>query len=163
VVFQRITAGGRALARSQNQFSGRGEGGVRLKPRPYVVSTRDGKTRYDKCSILPPGWHKRIDVNPYRQLWRKARLQLESCSSLAIVGYSLPDTDLIAKALLAEVSRMRAARKQYLKHLHLADPSEAVKDRFVALFAPALGSKGRVYRYDGIESFGSAWGEGGVR
>jgi hypothetical protein len=136
---------------------------VRLKPRPYVVSTRNGKTRYDKCSILPPGWHKRIDVNPYRQLWRQARLKLESCSSLAIVGYSLPDTDLIARALLAEVSRMRAARKQYLKHLHVADPSDAVKDRLATLFAAALGSKGRVYRYDNIEGFSNAWSKDGTR
>jgi hypothetical protein len=129
---------------------------VRLKPRPYVVSTRNGKTRFDKCSILPPGWHKRIDVNPYRQLWRKARLQLETCSSLAIIGYSLPETDLIARALLAEVSRMRAARGNHLKHLHVADPSDTVKDRFVSLFAQALGSKGRVYRYASIEDFSNA-------
>jgi SIR2-like domain len=130
---------------------------VRLKPRPYVVRARKGKPVFDKCSILPPGWHKRIDRSPYRQLWRKARLKLESCSSLTIIGYSLPDTDLIARALVAEVSRMRAARKHYLKHLHIADPSDGVKDRFANLFAPALGPKGRVYRYDNIEHLSRAW------
>lgn len=130
---------------------------VRLKPRPYVVRARNGAPVFDKCSVLPPGWHKRIDVSPYRQLWRKARLELERCSSLAIVGYSLPDTDLIARALLAEVSRLRAARKQYLKHLHIADPSNEVKERFLSLFAPALGPKGHVYQYQGIAEMAAKW------
>lgn len=130
---------------------------VRLKPRPYVVRARKGKPVHDKCSILPPGWHKRIDRNPYRQLWRRARLDLEKCSRLAIIGYSLPDTDLIARALLAEVCRSRAARNDYLKHLHIADPNEQVKDRFVELFAPALGPKGRVYRYENIEELSKRW------
>lgn len=130
---------------------------VRLKPRPYVVRARNGAPVFDKCSVLPPGWHKRIDISPYRDLWRKARLELEKCSSLAIIGYSLPDTDLIARALLAEVCRSRAARKHYLKHLHIADPNEHVRDRFSALFAPALGSKGHVYRYRDIEELSRKW------
>jgi SIR2-like domain len=130
---------------------------VRLKPRPYVVRARKGAPVFDKCSVLPPGWHKRIDVNPYRQLWRKARLALEQCPALAIIGYSLPDTDLLARALLAEVCRLRAARKHYLMHLHLADPNDAVKDRFSALFATALGPKGHVYRYRDIDELSRKW------
>jgi SIR2-like protein len=130
---------------------------VRLKPRPYVVRARNGAPVFDKCSVLPPGWHKRIDINPYRQLWRKARLELEKCSSLAIIGYSLPETDLIAHALLAEVCRLRSARKHYLKHLHICDPNDQLKDRFSALFAPALGPKGHVYRYKDIEELSRMW------
>lgn len=136
---------------------------VRLKPMPYVVRSRRGAPVTDKCSILPPGWHKRIDRNPYRQLWREARLRLESCSSLAIIGYSLPDADLLAKALFAEVSRLRAARKQFLEHLYVADPSDAVKDRLVTLFVPALGSKGRVYRYGSVEHLSRAWAKEGPK
>lgn len=130
---------------------------VRLKPRPYVVRARNGAPVFDKCSVLPPGWHKRIDINPYRQLWRKARLKLEMCSRLAIIGYSLPETDLLARALLAEVCRLRAARRHYLEHLHLADPSESVKDRFSALLAPALGPRGHIYRYSNIEELSRKW------
>jgi hypothetical protein len=133
---------------------------VRLKPRPNVVRARNGRPVFDTCSVLPPGWHKRIDRNPYRQLWRKARLKLENCSSLAIIGYSLPETDLVARALLAEASRSRAARKQYLRYLHIADPSETVKERFVTLFASALGPKGHVYQYNGIEELSNAWRDG---
>lgn len=130
---------------------------VRLKPRPYVVRARKGAPVFDKCSFLPPAWHKRIDSNPYRELWRRARLELEKCSRLAIIGYSLPDTDLIARALLAEVCRLRAARKHYLKHLHIADPSEQVKDRFAELFAPALGPRGQIYRYENIQELSRKW------
>ena len=130
---------------------------VRLKPRPYVVRARKGTAVADKCAVLPPGWHKRINVNPYKQLWRKARLTLEQCRDLAIIGYSLPDTDLLARALLAEVCRSRAARKRFLRHLHLAGPDTRTKDRFCELFAPALGPKGHVYRYDGIGELSEKW------
>lgn len=136
---------------------------VRLKPRPYVVRSRSGVPVFDKCSILPPGWHKRIDKNPYRQLWREARLKLEGCSSLAIIGYSLPDTDLLAKALFSEVSRLRATRRQFLEHLYVADPTESVRNRLVNLFVPALGPMGRVYRYDGIEHLSRAWKTSGPK
>ncbi|HEV2386860.1 MAG TPA: SIR2 family protein [Candidatus Acidoferrales bacterium] len=130
---------------------------VRLKPRPYVVRARKGVAVSDKCAVLPPGWHKRINVNPYRKLWRKARLALEHCRDLAIIGYSLPDTDPLARALLAEVCRSRAARGQFLRRLHLADPDDHTKERFCELFAPALGAKGHVYRYDGIGELGEKW------
>jgi len=70
---------------------------------------------------------------------------LEKCKSLVVLGYSLPETDLLAQSLLAEVVRTRAARKKYLKQLHLADPSESVKERFIQLFTPALGPHGKVF------------------
>ena len=136
---------------------------VRLKERPYVVKTRKGNPSSEKCEILPPGWHKRIHVNPFRRLWRQARLKLENCSSLAIVGYSLPETDVLARALFMEACRSRAVRGDYLRHLYIADPSQTVKDRFLALFAPALGSMGRVYLYSGIEELRREWQKRGPR
>jgi len=136
---------------------------MRLKPRPYVVRARRGAPVSDKCSILPPGWHKRIDRNPYRHLWRKARLKCEMCSTLAVIGYSLPETDLLAQALFSEVSRLRAARGRFLKNLYVADPNESVRSRLVSLFLPALGPQGRVYRYDDIEQLNRAWKASGPK
>ena len=127
--------------------------GIRLKPKPYLVSTRNGKTRFEKISILAPGWNKRIDKNPYKRFWRAARLHLEKCKSLVVLGYSLPETDLLAQSLLAEVVRTRAARKKYLKQLHLADPSESVKERFIQLFTAALGPHGKVLKYYNLDEF----------
>lgn len=127
--------------------------GVRLKRKPYLVSTRNGKTRFERISILAPGWNKRIDKNPYKKFWREARLQLEKCKTLIILGYSLPETDLLAQSLLAEVVRTRAARRKFIKQLHLADHDEGVKDRFIRLFTPALGPHGKVFKYYDVAEF----------
>lgn len=133
---------------------------VRLKPRPYVVRSRKGRPVFDRAAILPPGWHKRVDRNPYNALWRQARLKLEQCASLAIVGYSMPDTDLIARALFLEVSRLREARHNFIKELHIADITKSTQDRIVELFLPALGAQGLVFRYGDAQQLASAWARG---
>lgn len=126
---------------------------IRLKPRPYVVRTINRKEAFEKISILAPGWNKPIHKNPYKKFWREARLRLEKCKSLVILGYSLPETDLLAKALLAEVVRLRSARGNCLRELHLCDPNENVKQRFVELFTPALKSRGQIFKYANIQEF----------
>jgi hypothetical protein len=88
---------------------------IRLKPRPYVVRTINRNPSFEKISILAPGWNKPIHKNPYKKFWREARLRLEKCKSLVILGYSLPETDLLAKALLAEVVRLRSERGNCLR------------------------------------------------
>lgn len=131
-------------------------GQIKLKDRPFVVRTRRKAAVFETVSILPPGWNKRIDKNPYKKLWRKARLKLEQCNTIIILGYSLPEADLLARALFAEVVRLRAARKRYLKQLHLADPIDSVKQRFVELFVPALNAQSKVFRYKDLAEFASA-------
>jgi hypothetical protein len=71
-----------------------------------------------------------------------------------VIGYSLPETDLLARALLAEVVRTRAARKKStIKELHIADPNETVQNKLISLFNPALGPHGKIFRYNSIEEF----------
>jgi hypothetical protein len=130
---------------------------VRLKPRPYVVRARKGKPVFDGAAILAPGWHKRVDRNPYNALWREARLKLEGCATLAVVGYSLPETDLIAKALFLEVSRSRRAKGRLIEELHVADISDAATRRIIDVFIPALGPKGLIFRYRGAKELADAW------
>ncbi len=131
---------------------------VRLKPRPYVVRTKSGRPSFEKISILPPGWNKRIDKNPYKQFWRLARRKLEECESLVIIGYSLPETDLLARALFAEAVRSREARNEHLKQLHIADRSDGVKQKLVELFTPALGAHGHVFKYADMEDLANKLG-----
>jgi hypothetical protein len=119
---------------------------IRLKARPFTVR----KNTTEKISVLPPGWNKKIDVNPYKIFWREARLKLEKCKSLMIIGYSLPETDLLARSLFAEVVRLRVARKKYLDRLIVVDPSDLVHDKFVRLFTPALGPLGKIIRLKDI-------------
>jgi hypothetical protein len=135
---------------------------VRIKPRPYVVKTKNKTPAYEKIAVLAPGWNKPIDKNPYKAFWREARLRLEQCKTLVIIGYSLPETDLLAKALFAEVIRTIVVRKKYLKQLHLAEPNNCVRQKFIDLFTPALGPAGQIYSYSGIEDIAKKWGGANV-
>lgn len=130
---------------------------VVLKNRPYVVKARRGRPNFEDAAFLPPGWHKRVDRRPYNIIWRNARLELEKCKSLVIVGYSLPDTDLIARALFLEVARSRKARKNFIKELHVADVSEATRKRIIDLFIPALGPEGVIFRYQSAKELADNW------
>lgn len=129
------------------------DGTIRLKPFPYVVRTKNKRPAFDKVSILPPGWNKRIDKKPYRNFWREARLRLEKCRTLIIIGYSLPETDLLAQALFSEVVRLRQARAKHIKNLHLADPNQVVREKLTNLFTPALGPTGLIFKYSDIREF----------
>lgn len=131
---------------------------VRLKPRPYVVRTKSGNPSFEKVSILPPGWNKRIDKNPYKQFWRLARRKLEQCKSFVVIGYSLPEMDLLARALFSEVVRSREAQDVRLKQLHIADPSAVVVQKLADLFTPALGAHGHIFKYSGIEDLANRLG-----
>ncbi len=130
---------------------------VVIKKRPYVVKARRRKPNFEEAAFLPPGWHKRVDRRPYSLIWHRARLELEKCKSVVIIGYSLPDTDLIARALFLEVARLRKARKNFIQELHIADTSESTRDRIIDLFIPALGSKGTVFRYGSADELAERW------
>jgi len=132
---------------------------VVIKKRPYVVKSRNGSPNFEEAAFLPPGWHKRIDRRPYNIIWRNARLELEKCKSVVIIGYSLPDTDLIARAIFLEVARVRKARKNFIKELHIADTSESTRNRIIELFIPALGSEGTVFRYGSAKELAERWEE----
>lgn len=135
--------------------------GRKLSENPYSVqgANRKNKTwRNQPISILAPGWKKDIEKKPYCDFWKLAGKELSRCRTLIILGYSLPETDLVARSLFAEVVRNRAVRqsKNKLSQLHIADPSPDVKEKFINLFADVLDSDGRVYQYGGIEEFSNA-------
>lgn len=130
---------------------------VSLKQRPYVVRARKGAPVFEKVAIVGPGWHKPVNRNPYRQVWKQTRDALDRCTTLAIIGYSLPETDLVAQALFLEVVRERAAAKQFFRELHIADVSESVINRVLDLFMPALGPHGLIYRYSSAEELARTW------
>ncbi len=130
---------------------------ISLKARPYLV--REKKS--EEISILPPGWNKRIDRKPYKDFWKEAKTKLSDCNSLVILGYSLPETDLLAQALFAEVVRWRktltSKKKGFLKVLCLAEPKPEIKEKFVNLFTPILSSHSKIYKYETIENFANTF------
>lgn len=113
---------------------------IRIKDRPYVVRAGQQET----VAILGPGWKKPIDRNPFKRFWREARLRIERAKTVMIIGYSLPETDLLARALFAEAIRLKKARNHMLRKLFIVDPSVTVKEKFASLFAPCLGPNGNV-------------------
>ena len=130
---------------------------VILKKRPYVVKARGGNPNYENAAFLPPGWHKRVNKQPYSTIWRNARLEMERCKTLVIVGYSLPDTDLIARALFLEAGRRRGATGKFIKELHVIDVSESTRRRIIELFVPALGPEGKVFQYSSAQELENGW------
>ncbi|MGB7256983.1 MAG: SIR2 family protein, partial [Pseudolabrys sp.] len=132
---------------------------VTLKARPYAVKGKKGKPDFENSAFVPPGWHKRVNRQPYSTIWRKARLEFDRCKTLVIVGYSLPDTDLIARALFLEVARRRASAGKFLKELHVADVSEITQRKIIDVLLPALGPEGKVFRYGDALELATSWSE----
>jgi hypothetical protein len=130
---------------------------VVLKKRPYVVKARRSNPNYESAAFLPPGWHKRINNQPYSAIWRNARLEMERCKTLVIIGYSLPDTDLIARALFLEAARRRGATGKFKKELHVVDVIESTRRRIIELFLPALGPEGKVFQYSSAQELENGW------
>ncbi len=126
---------------------------IRIKPRPYVLRTRGGAAVVEKTSIVPPSMDKPIHRSPYKQLWRKARLKLDACQDIVVIGYSLPEADLMARALIDEVCRLRETRKKYIANFHIVDPNKAMQDKMIEIFRRAFGPYSHVYRYDTIQQF----------
>ncbi len=121
-----------------------------LKDYPFHVMTSKGRhPRPENVSIIPPSILKDITDDPYSQIWHNARKSLENCQRIIIAGYSLPETDFIAHSLFNEVVRSRLSKNKpnLLRELHLADPNKEVIDKFITIFTPVLGPRGRIYKY----------------
>ena len=127
---------------------------IRMRHYPYKLYKSPPR---DKIAIMAPQWKKRVELYPYNEIWNKTVAALETCNSLIIIGYSLPETDLMAHALLQEAKRRRlskpATKKKYLNQLHLADPNKSVRNRYINLFQPVLSPRASVMEYDSIEEF----------
>jgi hypothetical protein len=98
-------------------------------------------TEKTEFPIFLPFWDKRIERQPWLEIWRKAYERLSKCTGLVIWGYSLPKTDLKAYQLFS------LARRNNM-NVCVIDPSPDTKDRWRKLF---LSSKFWEYSY--IEEF----------
>jgi len=128
-------------------------GKLALLDRPYSVRSRNRRIVKDKAAILAPGLSKKINNKPYKGLWEQAYRSLLVCKTIVIIGYSLPETDFLARALFSEVTRQRKIENRFLKRIYLIDPDHGVQERLLGLFASALGVLGDVSRYKDIQEF----------
>ncbi len=69
--------------------------------------------------IVPPASAKSaFFANPItRQLWQTARERLAQCDEIAVLGYSMPMTDLVATAMIVEAQKVSGA------HVSIVNPS----------------------------------------
>lgn len=85
--------------------------------------------------MAPPLTNKPVEEEPFRSIWRAAWHEVGRMRRLIITGYSMPDADGLVRTLLA------TDLSPYLEDIILVDPSEAVREKHVALFT-ARRSKG---------------------
>ncbi len=116
---------------------------------PYI---RLAKPPFDpaKMHIVPPEWNKGVGLEGLlAPIWFKAWLGLAViASSLVVVGYSLPRTDMWMQALLRDAVLMRLSP---FSDVIIANPDSAATERFMAQISPAVGPATRVVRLNDFE------------
>lgn len=84
----------------------------------------------DQCTLLP-FWDKRIEQEPWLKIWKSAYLALREIDNLLVWGYSLPNTDIKARQLLALPLDGRPF------NLIVIDPSRDTRSRWKKVFPKA--------------------------
>jgi len=119
--------------------------GVRTRGWPELENA-PGFTRFKKMGtsfpIFLPFWDKRIEADPWREIWFRAMKRLEDCHSVIVWGYSLPPTDVKAQLVF------QLALADRVFDLCVIDPSSQVRDRWRAMFPDA-----KFWEFDGVERF----------
>src|SRR6266540_4581610 len=99
--------------------------------------------------MAPPLTNKPVEEEPFRSIWRAARHAVGRMRRLIIVGYSMPDADGLVRTLLA------TDLSPYLEDIILVDPSEAVREKHVALFT-RVAPKARVFPFTSCRQLAAA-------
>jgi hypothetical protein len=111
---------------------------VTLKRSPYNP---------DKLLIIPPAVNKDITGHPVlSSVWKEARLALRSARVIVVIGYRVPETDLLAQALLRVDPAWEKSKP--LAHLILVNPDGKARGDMVRLVARAIDGATRVMWVD---------------
>lgn len=102
--------------------------------------------------IVPPEWNKRVHSGVYQRIWRQARAALKDTKVLVFVGYSLPATDLPARALFTVDSQFGKNHKP-LSDLVIVNPDQASRARIRQTLVKRINEKTRVLSFDTFEQF----------
>lgn len=94
--------------------------------------------------LVPPTWNKaNINQNKILNLWEKAAIALSQAEKIIVIGYSMPETDIFFKYLIA----LGLDSDSHIHRFYLIDPDPEVGQRFQKLMGPALpiltGDQGR--------------------
>lgn len=116
-----------------------------------VLSLRDSDTASTaEGSIIPPSWFKNLTSEPYATIWRNARRAVRSARIIAVVGYSVPVTDLFSQSLL-KVEAGSKEKREKLDALVLVNPDRDARRRFLDIVRNGLESSTRVLEYESMD------------
>jgi hypothetical protein len=97
----------------------------------------------EQCSktpvIVPPSWNKTSVGDALRPVWRRAATELGDARNIYVIGYSIPQTDLFFRDLLA-IGLKGGSR---IERFWVYDPAEEVRNRYrTAIAGPVLQGNG---------------------
>ena len=93
---------------------------LRLRADPYQT--------VEQGVIAPPLTNKPVQDEPFREIWKRARVAVGRMRRLLIIGYSMPEGDGLVRTLLA------TDLSPHLEDVVIVDPSEATQANHVGLF-----------------------------
>ena len=117
----------------------------------YVPKEREGYERDPlwRPPVLLPYWDKRVETGLWLRTWKGAAEQLLRTNILIIWGYSLPITDLKARALLTLTFSRQQAK---LSKVVVIDPSKQTQERWRAMFL-----RKTFFRFSDFAEFEEYW------
>ena len=124
-------------------FSAQSKGRFSLKERPYT--RQHGNLRFE---IIPPEWNKGFDEGVFRRLWGIARDEIHKATTIVVIGYSFPLTDLHTSALF----RVSVAEKS-LRNVVIVNPDAEARRRTRDVLRRGFSSATRVLVFDRLKDF----------
>lgn len=121
------------------------EATVSLRLDPYAKETRH------PGEIVAPVWNKRVTGDRVLSpIWKAARQALGRGPVLVLIGYSIPDTDLLSQSLL-RVATSESGKK--LSHLIIVNPSPSDRAKTRTVLSKALTEKTNVIEFSYLHEF----------
>lgn len=98
--------------------------------------------------IIPPIPNKPITSSPiFRHLWTKAFEYLHSAKKIVIVGYSCPNTDVMARSIFSQFRNMNAT------DIYVVDPGVSALSNYVELMHGRVKKHIRWHYYRGLSEY----------
>jgi hypothetical protein len=105
-----------------------------------------------RFEIAPPEWNKPIRSGVYVKVWRHARKALLESRAVTFIGYSLPATDLPAKALFM-LDASGEGKAPDLDLIVIVNPDKEARRRIRQVLSRRIKAKTRVMSFDYFSEF----------
>lgn len=115
---------------------------IRLQTDPY-------KQRNPQSNLIPPTWDKSILGEwPWKPVWEESSRVLQRARCLIIIGYSVPQTDLMSQALMKS-----SLSTTELRLLVVVNPDQEARARVIDLAQGAIRPRTRVVELGALQDF----------